>query len=54
MDKMKKELVLNLWGVSLVLSLLYSFLIVNVGNQLVTETPYVSGPGGAVIFVYSF
>lgn len=54
MDKIKKELVLNLWGVSLVLSLLYSLLIVNVDNQLVTEAPYVSGPGGAVIFVYFF
>ncbi|NQX44962.1 hypothetical protein HQN87_06440 [Paenibacillus tritici] len=54
MDKMKKELVLNLLGVSLVLSLLYSFLIVNVDNQLVTEAPYVSDPGGAVIFVYFF
>ncbi|WP_054942800.1 hypothetical protein [Paenibacillus ihuae] len=54
MDKMKKELLSNLWVVSLVLSLLYSFFIVKVDNPLVSGTPYVSDPGGAVVFVLFF
>ncbi|MBT2293369.1 chloroquine resistance marker protein [Paenibacillus albidus] len=53
-DRIKKELVLNLWIVSLVLSLLYSVLLISVNNSLVSGTPYVSDPGGAVVFVLFF
>lgn len=54
MDIAKKELVVNLCLLSLVLSILNGALVVHINNSLVSDTPYVSGPGGFVVFVFFF
>ncbi|MBO2946262.1 hypothetical protein JJQ72_20120 [Paenibacillus sp. F411] len=54
MNKLKKELILNLCVVSLIVSLLYSFLLVNVNNSLVSGDTSYSDPGDAVVFVLFF
>ncbi|MBJ9993599.1 MULTISPECIES: hypothetical protein [Paenibacillus] len=54
MDIAKKELVVNLCLLSLVLSILNGALVVHINNSLVSDTPYVSGPGDFVVFVFFF
>ncbi|MCM3002338.1 hypothetical protein M3647_33185 [Paenibacillus cellulositrophicus] len=54
MDIAKKELVVNLCLLSLVLSILNGALVVNINHSLVSDTPYVSGPGDFVVFVFFF
>lgn len=54
MDIAKKELVVNLCLLSLVLSILNGALVVHINHSLVSVTPYVSGPGDFVVFVFFF
>lgn len=53
MEQAKKALLRNLAVFSLILSIVYSLIITNMSNSLVS-TPYASGPGDAVVFVLFF
>lgn len=54
MEKAKIELLMNVCLLSFVLSVLYSVLVTNINNSLVSNTTYVSDPGGFVVFVLFF
>lgn len=54
MEQAKKLLLRNLAVFSLILSIVYSLIVTNMNNSLVSETPYASGPGDAVVFVLFF
>ncbi|MEK5493655.1 hypothetical protein MKZ24_23465 [Paenibacillus sp. FSL R7-0297] len=54
MDKAKREHLMNICLFSLVLSVLYGIMITGIDNSLVSETSYISGPGGFVVFVLFF
>ncbi|NOU78269.1 hypothetical protein GC101_05180 [Paenibacillus sp. LMG 31459] len=51
MDKAKRELLMNICLISPVLSVLYGIMVTGIDNSLVSETSYISGPGGFVVFV---
>lgn len=54
MEKLKKEFLLNVFLSSFIISALYSLLITNVDNPLVSNPSDVSAPDGFVIFTLFF